>query len=50
MRRRVARGRGARSGAGGHRAFALPDQRNWRTGLRGGSRAICQEQLPGVAT
>lgn len=38
---------GPAAGQGGTRALSLPDQRNWRTGLHGGSRAICQGHLPG---
>ena len=39
-------GEGPAAGQGGHCAFALPDQRNWRTGVHGGSRAVCQGHLP----
>lgn len=39
-------GEGPAAGQGAIRATDLPDRRNWRTGLHGGSRAICQGHLP----
>lgn len=39
-------GEGPVADQGAARALSLPDGRNWRSGLHGGSRAICQGQLP----
>lgn len=39
-------GEASGQGPGAARVLSLSDQRNWRTGLHGGSRAICQGHLP----
>ncbi len=39
------RGEGPESGAVVHRVLALPDLRNWKTGLHGGSRKVVEGEL-----
>lgn len=42
-------GPGTGENAGAIRAAALPDRRNWRSGLHGGARIVHQGHLPGAA-
>jgi CRISPR system Cascade subunit CasD len=36
---------GPQSGAQVHRILALPDLRNWKTGLHGGSRTVVEGEV-----